>query len=90
MLAEFVKAVAGMGLTAIDLVDESDWPLLADHGLHCSMVWKTSPGGIPDGLNDPKNHDSIVNGLLDAMPRCKKAGAPNLIAFFGNRKDQGL
>jgi len=85
-MPEFAKAVAEMGLTAIDLVDESDWPLLADNGLHCSMVWKTSPGGIPDGLNDPKNHDSIVNGLLEAMPRAKKAGAPNLIAFFGNRK----
>jgi hydroxypyruvate isomerase len=85
-MPEFVKAVAGMGLTAIDLVDEKDWGLLADHGLTCSMVWKTSPGGIPDGLNDPKNHDSIVNGLIEAMPRAKKAGAPNLIAFFGNRK----
>jgi hydroxypyruvate isomerase len=85
-MPEFVKAVADMGLTAIDLVDESDWPLLHDHGLICSMVWKTSPGGIPDGLNDPKNHDSIVNGLLEAMPRVKKAGGPNIIAFFGNRK----
>jgi hydroxypyruvate isomerase len=85
-MPEFVKAVAEMGLTAIDLVDEADWPLLADHGLKCSMVWKTSPGGIPDGLNDPKNHDSIVNGLLEAMPRVKKAGGPNIIAFFGNRK----
>ena len=85
-MPEFVKAVAGMGLTAMDLVDEKDWGLLADHGLVCSMAWKTSPGGIPDGLNDPKNHDSIVNGLIDAMPRAKKAGVPNLIAFFGNRK----
>jgi hydroxypyruvate isomerase len=75
-----------MGLTAIDLVDEKDWGLLADHGLKCSMAWRTSPGGIPDGLNDPKNHDSIVGGLLAAMPRARKAGVPNLIAFFGNRK----
>jgi len=80
------KAAAEMGLTALDLVDEADWPILADHGLVCSMGWKTSPGGIPDGLNDPRNHDSIVKGLIDAMPRAQKAGAPNLIAFFGNRK----
>jgi hydroxypyruvate isomerase len=50
------------------------------------MGWKTSPGGIPDGLNDPKNHDAIVSGLLAALPRARKAGVPNLIAFFGNRK----
>jgi hydroxypyruvate isomerase len=80
------KAAAEMGLTALDLVDEGDWPILAEHGLVCSMGWKTSPGGIPDGLNDPRNHDSIVKGLIDAMPRAQKAGVPNLIAFFGNRK----
>jgi hydroxypyruvate isomerase len=85
-LPDLCKAVAEMGLTALDLVDEKDWPVLADHGLVCSMGWKTSPGGIPDGLNDPKHHDAIVNGLLDAMPRAKKAGVPNLIAFFGNRR----
>ena len=85
-LPDLAKAVAEMGLTALDLVDEKDWPVLADHGLVCSMGWKTSPGGIPDGLNDPRNHDAIVNGLVEAMPRAKKAGVPNLIAFFGNRK----
>jgi hydroxypyruvate isomerase len=85
-LPDFCKAVKGLGLKAIDLIEEKDWPLLADHGLVCSMGWKTSAGGIPDGLNDPKNHDPIVNGLLDVMPRAKKAGVTNLIAFFGNRK----
>ena len=85
-LPDLCKAVKEMGLTALDLVDEAEWPILADHGLVCSMGWKTSPGGIPDGLNDPKNHDAIVNGLLAALPRAKKAGVPNLIAFFGNRK----
>jgi hydroxypyruvate isomerase len=80
------RAAAEMGLTALDLVDEKDWPALADHGLVCSMGWKTSPGGIPDGLNDTRNHDAIVSGLVDALPRAKKAGVPNLIAFFGNRK----
>ncbi len=85
-LPVLAKAAAEMGLTALDLIDEKDWPVLADHGLVCSMGWKTSPGGIPDGLNDPRNHDAIVNGLVEALPRAKKAGVPNLIAFFGNRK----
>ena len=85
-LPVLAKAAAEMGLTALDLIDEKDWPVLADHGLICSMGWRTSPGGIPDGLNDPRNHDAIVNGLVDALPRAKKAGVPNLIAFFGNRK----
>jgi hydroxypyruvate isomerase len=85
-LPALARAAAEMGLLALDLVDEGDWPILAEHGLVCSMGWKTSPGGIPDGLNDPRNHDAIVKGLVDAMPRAQKAGVPNLIAFFGNRK----
>ena len=92
-LPALAKAAAEMGLTALDLVDESDWPVLAEHGLVCSMGWHNTgdimklPGGeLQNGLNDPKNHDAIVNGLVAAMPRAKKAGVPNLIAFFGNRK----
>jgi len=85
-LRDFCKAVADMGLTAIDLVDEKDWPLLKEYGLLCSMGWKTSSGGIPNGLNDLANHDAIVSGLIQTMPRAVAAGVPSLIAFFGNRK----
>ena len=66
-MPDFCTAVAGLGLTAIDLVDEKDWPLLAEHGLICSMGWQTSSGGIPDGLNDPKNHDAIVNAANESL-----------------------
>jgi len=84
-MPEFCKAVADMGLTAIDLLEEKDWPLVAEHGLICSMGYGGG-GSIPDGLNDPANHDKIVKGLLDSIPRAAKAKVPNLITFFGNRK----
>jgi hydroxypyruvate isomerase len=84
-LRDFCKAVADMGLSAIDLIAEADWPVLKEYGLTCSMGWKTG-GGIPDGLNDPANHELIVSGLLRALPKAQDAGVPNLIAFFGNRK----
>ena len=84
-LPDFCKAVKEIGLTAIDLIEEKDWPLLAEHGLICSMGWKMG-GDIPDGLNDPANHDLIVNGLLTTLPKAAQAKVPNLIAFFGNRK----
>jgi hydroxypyruvate isomerase len=84
-LPDLCKSVAEMGLGAIDLVDEKDWPVLAEHGLVCSMGWHTG-GDIPNGLNDPANHELILNGLTGALPRAAKAKVPNLIAFFGNRK----
>ncbi len=84
-LADLCRAVGEMGLTAIDLVDEAEWPVLKQHGLVCSMGWHMG-GEIPDGLNDPANHDRIVNGLLAGIPRAAAAGVANVIAFFGNRK----
>ncbi|HEX6739963.1 MAG TPA: sugar phosphate isomerase/epimerase family protein [Vicinamibacteria bacterium] len=84
-LPDFCKAVAEMGLTAIDLLEEKDWPVVADHGLVVSMGYGGG-GTIPNGLNDPANHDAIVSGLSAALPRAAKAKVPNLITFFGNRK----
>jgi hydroxypyruvate isomerase len=84
-LPAFCEAVAGMGLTAIDLLEEKDWPVVADHGLVCSMGYGGG-GSIPEGLNNPANHDTIVSGLLASLPRAAKMKVPNLITFFGNRR----
>src|SRR5262249_56269225 len=70
---------------ARDLVGGKAGRARKEDGLTCSMG-RTTGGDIPNGLNDPANHDLIVNGLLAALPRAAKAGTPNLIAFFGNRK----
>ena len=84
-MPEFAKAVKEMGLTAIDLLGEKDWAVAADHGLVCSMG-SGFGGSIPDGLNDKANHDAIVKGLEDGLPKAAKMKVPNLITFFGNRK----
>ena len=83
-MPEFCRAVAAMGLTAIDLLDPPDWQVARDHGLICSMGYGGG-GSIRDGLNNPANHDSIVNNLIAAMPKAVAMGVPNLITFFGNR-----
>src|SRR5207247_8706241 len=36
-LPEFCKAVSEIGLTAIDLIEEKEWPILAEHGLICAL-----------------------------------------------------
>jgi hydroxypyruvate isomerase len=84
-LPEFCKAVAAMGLTAIDLLGEAEWPILRDHGLICSMG-NGGGGSIADGLNLKANHDAIVRGLERQIPKAKAMGVPNVITFFGNRR----
>jgi hydroxypyruvate isomerase len=84
-LPEFCRAVAGMGLTAIDLLEPADWSVVREHGLTCSMGYGGG-GTIRDGLNNPANHDRIVSNLIETMPKAVALGVPNLITFFGNRQ----
>jgi hydroxypyruvate isomerase len=84
-MPEFCRAVADMGLAGIDLLGEDDWPVVADHGLICTLG-SGAGGSIAEGLNDPANHEEIVGGLTAMIPRAAKAGVPNVITMVGNRK----
>ncbi len=46
-LPDFFKAVADMGLTAVDLLNEEEWTVAKDFGLTCSMGF-VGAGSIPD------------------------------------------
>jgi hydroxypyruvate isomerase len=82
---EFYKAVADLGLPAVDLIGQDQWPIVKEFGLVCSMGYGGG-GTIPDALNVVANHDGIVKGLTEALPNAVKYGVPNLISFFGNRR----
>jgi hydroxypyruvate isomerase len=84
-MPDFCKAVAAMGLTAIDLLEEPDWAVVRDHGLICSMGY-AGGGTIPDGLNVKANHDAIVKNFEQKIPIAAKMQVPNVITFFGNRR----
>ncbi len=84
-LPELCRAVAAMGVPAIDLLEPADWPIVREHGLVCSMGYGGG-GSISDGLNNPANHDAIVANLTAALPKAAALGVPNLITFFGNRQ----
>jgi hydroxypyruvate isomerase len=84
-LPEFCKAVADIGLTAVDLLTEAEWPVAREHGLICSMG-SGFGGTITDGLNVKANHDKIIAGLERGIPLAAANKVPNLITFFGNRR----
>ncbi len=83
-LPELCKQVKAMGMGAIDLLKEEEWPIVRDHGLVCSMAYGGG-GSIPEGLNKKSNHDAIVKGLEASIPKVAAFGFPNIITFFGNR-----
>ena len=84
-LDDFARAIADMGLTAMDLLEEKDWPVIAKYGLICSMGY-AGGGTIPDALNNKANHDKIVKAFEESIPRAAKMKVANVITFFGNRR----
>ena len=84
-MPEFCKAVAAMGIPAIDLLNEPDWAVVRDFGLVCSMG-NAGGGSIPNGLNVKANHDEIVRNLELNIPKAAAQKVPNVITFFGNRR----
>jgi hydroxypyruvate isomerase len=84
-MPDFCRAVAEMGLTAIDLLEEPDWAVARDHGLVCSMGY-AGGGSIANGLNVTANHDAIVKNFERLIPRAASLKVPNVITFFGNRR----
>lgn len=84
-LPDFCRAVAEMGLTAIDLLEEKDWATVREFGLVCSMGYGGG-GSIPNALNVKANHDQIAKNFEQSIPRAAKMKVPNVITFFGNRR----
>jgi hydroxypyruvate isomerase len=84
-LRDLCRGVAEMGLTAMDLLTPEEWPVAKEFGLTCSMGSGLG-GPIEHGLNDPANHEKIVASLTEGIPQAAKAGVPNVITFFGNRR----
>ena len=83
-MPEFCRAVADMGLTAIDLLQEPDWEVVRQYGLVCAMAY-AGGGSIKDGLNVKANHDAIVRNFERLIPKAASLKMPNVITFFGNR-----
>ena len=84
-LPEFCRAVADLGLTAVDLLAEDEWPVARQSGLVCSMGY-AGGGSIKDGLNVKANHDAIVRNFERTIPRAAAMQVPNVITFFGNKR----
>jgi hydroxypyruvate isomerase len=88
-LDQFCQAVKQIGLSAVDLLQPEQWPVVARHGLVCSMGYASKRDDfLTRGLCDTAMHDTIVHELDTTLPLAHAAGVPNLIAMFGNRNDR--
>ena len=86
-LPQFCKAARDMGLVAIDLLQPDEWPVARDAGLVPSMGYPSRRRDfIATGFNDRANHALLLQELEQTIPLAARAGVPNVITMFGNRK----
>jgi len=86
-LPEFCQRAKAIGIVAIDLLQPNEWPVARDAGLVCSMGYPADRRDfIATGFNDPANHAMLLRELETTLPLAAKAGVPNVITMFGNRR----
>lgn len=93
-LDDFCVAAKEIGLKSVELLDTSDFPTLAKHGLTCALV--TFPtaitkegvkvGQIEKSFNRLAHHDALQETYEAKLKQCADVGAKQLICFSGNRE----
>jgi hydroxypyruvate isomerase len=83
-LEDLCAAAREIGLQSIELLTETEWPVVQQQGLTCAMPM--GPTTIGNGWNDPSKHDEFVKESERLLPIIKQAGLPNMIVFSGNRR----
>jgi hydroxypyruvate isomerase len=89
-LDELCATAAELGIDSVELVQPSDAPALARHGLTCAMT--AHPAAAEDALrvgwNKRAHHDALVAAYEPQIRATAAAGWTNLIVFSGNRDGQ--
>lgn len=87
-LPELCTRLKALGFAGVDLLYADEWSVVTDHGLAVSMGYPAKRDDfIEMGFNDPANHATLIKEIETTIPLAKRAGVPNIITMFGNRKD---
>lgn len=83
-LDDLCVAAKEIGIQGIDLLSEGDWATVQKHGLTCPVA--NGPGPIHKGWNDLENHEGLIAGAEELLPKVAEAGLPTMIVFSGNKR----
>ncbi len=83
-LEDLCAAGKDMGLKSIELLGPEEWEVAIKYGLTCAMS-NGSSMGIPNGFNDPANHEQLQKEFIDLIPQAVDHGLERIICFSGNR-----
>lgn len=84
-LKEFAKACKKLGISAIDLLKPSEWQIVQEEGLKCSMATDDFIS-LTDGFNDPENHQKLQSAYRELIDKAAENNIQNVICFSGSRR----
>lgn len=84
-LEELAHNCVELGISAIDLLQPSEWPVVQKYGLQCSMG-TAKFAVIEQGFNDPENHGILQKNYKTLIDEASNHGVKNIICFSGNRR----
>ncbi|MCF0060388.1 TIM barrel protein [Dyadobacter chenwenxiniae] len=83
----FAEETKKLGITSIELCGPSEWPVLKKYGLTCALPWGEGiTRNLEKGFCDPANHDELIKGFEELIPKVREAGYDQVICFSGNRR----
>lgn len=80
VLADFGKEI---GLQSIELLEPEEYKVVTKRGLTCAMA-NGSMIGIPNGFNNPDNHEKLKKDFIERLPIAADHGFTKMICFSGN------
>lgn len=85
-ITDFLKFAADVGYSAVEVIDETEFPLAKNYGLAVSLHWGTR--NLRRGLNKREYHPETLRELESYLNLAEQWNIANLVCFSGNRDGQ--
>jgi hydroxypyruvate isomerase len=80
---DFLKYAAEIGYDAVEVIDETEFPLAKKYGLDVSLHWGTR--NLTQGLNKREHHAETLKELGTQIKLAEQWNIATLVCFSGNR-----
>ena len=81
-LEELADNAKAMGYRSIELLKETEWPIVQKRGMECAVGY--GPTTIGRGWNHEDSHPKFIKESKRLLRIIGDAGIPNMICFSGN------
>jgi len=83
-LEELIDSAKDMGIQSIEITKPDEWDLIVKKGLTVGMGTADFIS-LTDGMNNPKNHEKVLQPYFKLIEKAADMGIKNIICFSGNR-----